>query len=344
MKFKNFKRQKLMLCKMAWMREYCGISDGRDIPKGGGSYIKEHNHGGEVVNFKQLGKYYYGYVEPPGRRSIDDNKPTHLNIEKHFEVPKGVHKTDGITVIWAAPNPYGDGALVVGWYKNATVFHEAQETKKRDDWPYYQIRALVADCHLISEGERNVKLPETFRRTLMYGDAGLLTTEDGKQFLQQLDTLLSKNSRNTPNKKSTRTGRSGRQLDVEKRQAIEQAAVNRVRAHYETSGWRVVSVESENVGWDLTVDNGDDELHVEVKGHQGDRIHCELTPNEYKQAKRKNHAYYLAVVTNALEKPCLRIFQPTQKSKPLKWERVYSNNKSVKVKTTEQIGAIISEN
>ena len=63
MKFKNFKRQKFMLCKMAWMREYCGITRMAEIcPKGGGSYIKEHEHGGEVVNFKQLGKYYYGYV------------------------------------------------------------------------------------------------------------------------------------------------------------------------------------------------------------------------------------------------------------------------------------------
>ena len=143
----------------------------------------------------------------------------------------------------------------------------------------------------------------------MYGDAGLLTTEDGEQFLQKLDTLLNKSARiNTQIKsRQEQTEVGGNWMWKNGKPSSKQRLIACGRIT-KTSGWRVVSVESENVGWDLTVDNGEDELHVEVKGHQGDRIQCELTPNEYKQAKRKNHAYYLAVVTNALQKTTLANF------------------------------------
>ena len=62
------------------------------------------------------------------------------------------------------------------------------------------------------------------------------------------------------------------------------------------------SDESETVGWDLEVFCDGGPLLVEVKGLLGDRLVCELTPNEYaKMMMRANRSRYIVfVVNNAL--------------------------------------------
>ncbi|WP_423906889.1 DUF3883 domain-containing protein [Candidatus Spongiihabitans sp.] len=318
MKLKNLDPKKLLFAKIAWMREYKGNDGGRDRPVGGGKYVKDTGSAAEDKNFKPYGNQYYGYVPP------NNGKFMKLDIQKHFGASKGESKISGITVIWVAPFPYGKGARVVGWYRNATVFSEIQTLQKRK---MYQTQSSVEDCHLLSEGARDLRLPDNFRRPRMYGDADTLKSE--KAFLSKLDKLVEKMPRRT-------------KADVEKRKKVEISAIDCVSKHYQHENWHVKSVEEDNCGWDLTISNEVDELHVEVKGHQGNRINCELTPNEYKRAKRKNHAYMLAVVTDALsKKPCLRIFKPVyEHGKELKWDCIVGIGK---VKTEEKIGAVISE-
>ena len=318
----------LLLCNITWMRLYQGINNDDFVHKGG-EYVEKTGDAEEKYNFCNWGDgYFYGYSPPPGKIKIEN-----------LDAVKNDSSVSGITVVWTAMSPLG-GKRVVGWYKNATVFREIQ---KEDDVSY-RICAKTKDCHLIHADERRLDVPKgkgrpALQSPVSYGGNLDIKDKKNKLFLRQLDDLLNGVPANRPPKKP-RDNRS--QVDVEKRMAVERAAVKCVQTYFEDDGCVVTSVESDNVGWDLTVTKSNRELHVEVKGHQGNRINCELTPNEYKRAKRKTHTYFLAVVTEALEKPCLRIFQPIRESKgkELKWDCIVGVGK---VNTTEKIGAVISE-
>ena len=86
--------------------------------------------------------------------------------------------------------------------------------------------------------------------------------------------------------------------DPEIRQQIEYTAVNVVSEYYQGKGYEVVSVEDDNMGWDLTASRNDKTLQVEVKGTRKDWINVGLTPNEYD--KSSGEMYRLAIVRNAL--------------------------------------------
>ena len=92
--------------------------------------------------------------------------------------------------------------------------------------------------------------------------------------------------------------------DRKERNEIEDNAVNAVKAYYSGRGYDVVSVESENKGWDLECrKNGEAALRVEVKGTKASDVRVELTPNEYKKSRAPGYrdSYRLAVVRNALD-------------------------------------------
>jgi hypothetical protein len=95
--------------------------------------------------------------------------------------------------------------------------------------------------------------------------------------------------------------------------AIERAAVENVCEFYEKQGYELSSVEADNVGWDLEATNGEEVLLIEVKGHKGNVIQFELTPNEYTQLQEQKDKYRVCVVRNALTEPDLTVFFPRKK-------------------------------
>lgn len=96
--------------------------------------------------------------------------------------------------------------------------------------------------------------------------------------------------------------------NAESRRAVELAAMDAVRSHYEGAGWQVADVSRENRGWDLTCTAPDEEKHqVEVKGVSGVVPNILLTRNEGRAA-RECENWRLAVVTQALtNSPRIRI-------------------------------------
>ena len=101
--------------------------------------------------------------------------------------------------------------------------------------------------------------------------------------------------------------------DREKRDKIEDSAVNTVKEYYCKQRYDVSSVEPENKGWDLEcLKNGKVALRVEVKGTESPDIRVQLTPNEYGKSCSANYqdSYRLAVVRNALSpKPKCAIYE-----------------------------------
>ena len=102
----------LIFCNIGWMNKYNGISG--DSIERGGKYNK-HSIGHEVCNFSNNKGTVYGYVQPVG----DSIKIEKLGASKKDEA------IDGVTVVWTA-GPESGGTVVVGWYKDATVYRNLQ--------------------------------------------------------------------------------------------------------------------------------------------------------------------------------------------------------------------------
>ena len=106
---------------IGWMEFYKGQS-AKDQIQGGGSYVQEEGMGHEVCNFAAHRGTVYGYVQPPKAKGQPGEGQ--IRIERI-----GGDQADFVTnvlVVWTATRPEG-GTVVVGWYKNATVYRYYQE-------------------------------------------------------------------------------------------------------------------------------------------------------------------------------------------------------------------------
>lgn len=92
-------------------------------------------------------------------------------------------------------------------------------------------------------------------------------------------------------------GGQGRGLNAEQRRAVELRAVAVVTRWLEGAGWDVEDVSLKRRGYDLHAGQGDEELHVEVKGTTGSGASVILTPNEVRHAGANPRQAMLAVVS-----------------------------------------------
>ncbi len=99
--------------------------------------------------------------------------------------------------------------------------------------------------------------------------------------------------------------------DQEMRERVEKAAIKYAQQEYAAEGV-VKSVESENLGYDLTVTNvcsGELISKVEVKGTSGSDENFYLTRNEFREASEDPQRWRLAVVVDALSTPTLQEYR-----------------------------------
>ena len=150
---------RMVFFNIAWMKEYKGVTL-NDIPVHGGSYIDENGYGAEVYNFQAYRGKMYGFVEAGWRP-----KPRHINIAR-LGASKQDESVSGVIVVWVARHCYGGGTLVVGWYKDATVYRqrrygpEGSNRKDPDgkDDPYF-CEADCKNCYRIPPDSRNFSIP-----------------------------------------------------------------------------------------------------------------------------------------------------------------------------------------
>lgn len=286
----------------AWMDFYEGINEGTEI-HGGGSYVEEYGYGHEIYNFKNIKGRVYGYAQPNGRNNLE-----RLGANKDAE------SISGVLLIFTATHKDG-GTFIVGWYKNATVYRDYQETtmKERryyDEYIGYYSEAEAEDAVLLNRDER-VMLFEPIPRgkggmghsNVWYADA-----DNMKDFRKRVVKFIDSYEK----KKTKRKTLSQRSKDVDLRKKVETAAVNKVTEYYSNLGYEVKSVEKDNVGWDLEVKRKRTLLRVEVKGTSGNNISVDLTPNEYENMQLHKSSYRLAIVSTALTEPILYLFSFSQ--------------------------------
>lgn len=315
----------ILFCNIGWMAEYKGITR-RDKIVGGGAYVRIEQRGHEVCNFLPANGKVHGYVQPVGSQ---------IKIERLGASKEDDMLTD-VDVVFTALRPGAGGTVVVGWYKNATVFRHLQrveglsETHESNSVDSYWASAAAENAVLLPVDQRNIVIPR--------GKGGMGKSNVWFADSPVISKWISKIKRTIGGEVVAKRRGSPRQQNPIKKAQIEKSAIELVTVHYEAMGYAVNSVEKDNVGWDLEASKDSITLLLEVKGLSGSETIAELTPNEYKQMSgyRKSD-YRLCIVTSALSDPYLKVFSLNHVTE--KWD---SETDGAVLSFKEKIGAVVS--
>ena len=221
---------------------------------------------------------------------------------------------DDVLVVWVAWSKKLDSHVVVGWYKHATLYREAQKPPPHANRDYngeifdYYVSCATANATLLPVDERLFKIHKgkggMGQENVWYADD---PDQHSKIRSSVLDLIF---KRVLHPAKQERNGIKPTQADPLLRQRVERDAVKVTVNYYKELGYTVDSVEKDNVGWDLEAVYERLKLLIEVKGLSGSDLSVELTPNEYAKMThiRYRDSYRLCVVTEALIQPKLSVF------------------------------------
>lgn len=283
----------LLFCNTGWMRDYQGQT-ATDKIIGGGRYVRIEKRGHEVCNFVDARGTMFGYVQPVG---------THIKLEK-LGAAKDDDELAGVDVVITAHRPGGD-TVIVGWYRNATVYRDLQSlTKptplhKKNGVDSFRFMARAPDVKLLNPDDRSEVVPRgkggIGQSNVWYADKA------SASWLARVRRLLDGGKAVGPRK-------GKRPLpDVFKNAQVEAAAMAHVWQYYEQRGYDLQDVSKENRGWDLEATSGNLTLRIEVKGLSGKAASVELTPNEYTAFLANALDYRLCIVTGSLVGPALSV-------------------------------------
>jgi len=301
-----------------YLNDYNGALEG--FYPGGFKWAADQGYGAEVFNFQPVAGRCYGHVELLEKQ---------IRLEKHFEATKDDDAIEGVLVAWTAPDPTArNGRLLVGWYKNATLYRKYQTptgkfakartfkipTSKKTHILSYRVEADAADCRLLTPEERVLWLPPRPRGT--HGMPGQSATffpdeqnaigQDIGRRIRQFIATGEDISLAEAAGKSRPKGGGYSQIDPERRKKIENTAMEIVTAHFRKLGYTVVDVSEKDLGYDLTATRGDVVLCIEVKGRSGVDVIADFTFNEYDKIKLEQDgvfaegSYRICIVTDTL--------------------------------------------
>jgi hypothetical protein len=338
----------MMICHIIWMKKYAGPE--AEVGAGGFKFALAHHYGHEMYNFRRRSGFVYGYIP------FEHADPS-INITK-IGGKNGIAK--GVDVLWTAPDPDGNGRVIVGWYRNAEVLAKSQHgpNKIKNTSVTYFTRTPANQARLLSTEDRTFIIPSAkslkgkmgkgWHPGLGPGQSSVFFPDRNNPSLaNRLRRYIDSDGVDVTKRKNKGAGWS---VDLERRSKVERAAVNTVTLYLKKNRFTNITLrEAEKIGWDLEAQKGAKVFCVEVKGRFGPEAIVELTPNEYKQLKLvehgnfKNGAYRLAIVTSALSKPMLRLFawrinKNVAKSKGL-WECIITGNM---VEVKERPGAVVT--
>lgn len=143
---------RMVFLNIGWMERYQGLED--DSIVGGGAYVNENEEGCEIFNFKPYKGHMYGFARINGSINI-----TRLGASRKEDIIKNV------MVVWVATSPI-HGSVIVGWYKNATVYRHHQHAPEgsgqarpgKREWGY-RVKAQAEDCTLLPVDQRTCQIP-----------------------------------------------------------------------------------------------------------------------------------------------------------------------------------------
>lgn len=315
----------ILFCNVGWMSQYQGMTPSDKIV-GGGGFVRSEKRGHEVCNFLPVRGKVFGYVQPHGSQ---------IKIER-IGASKNDDELSHVDVVFTACRPGTGGTVVVGWYKNATVFRHLQSvsrvSKTHDDNQVnsHWVSTAAENSVLLPSDQRNIVVPR--------GKGGMGQSNVWFADSPVVSEWVSKVKRTIGGEIVGKRSGGARQQDPLKKAKVEEAAIELVTAHFEEMGYSVKSVEQDNVGWDLEASESGITLLLEIKGLSGSETVAELTPNEYKQMRgNRKSDYRLCIVTHALTNASLNVFGFNHVSG--KWA---SETDGAVLLFKEKIGAVVS--
>lgn len=171
----------LLFCNIGWMKHYDGI-DNDSIDRGG--KYNEHSVGHEVCNFSDCAGTLYGYVQPTGQ----------IKLEK-LGASKNDDSVDGITVVWTA-GPESGGTVVVGWYRDATVFRDVQQIpkptphQKVNGVSTYRIKAPKAGATLLPIAQRELIIPRAVKGGIGQSNVWFADKPESAELVERVQKLI----------------------------------------------------------------------------------------------------------------------------------------------------------
>lgn len=298
---------RILLCRTGWMNYYQGPSD-NDAINGGGRWVLEHQSGHEIFNFMPSDDAFYGNAQPTHDGQINLQRIDN-NLSGNEEYATNV------LVIWCATRPNIGGTVVVGWYKNATVYRlwtelpaTVDDGRRQSDITHFRIKADAGNAFLLKPELRTKGIGGANNNNCRFGQSNIrYLDKDNCQGLKNniiryiVDTQ--KDSSNFVNLNDTirnDDGESERGVWGATNPEVEEKAIAFARKYYEEKNYTVKSVEKLNRGWDLEATRDNRTLHIEVKGLSGVQCAIKLTANEYKAFQSADDNYRLFVVTSSL--------------------------------------------
>jgi len=152
------KRQKVIVCRVSYMKYYDGIT-ADDSPVNGGSYVTENNDAFEKNNFhKYEDGFCYGFVETKYSHghTADNNFAKAIVLENISPIFKGKEQADDVLVVFVAFSPSLKKTVIVGWYDHATVFRN----RVVENGKIYMVKCECNNAHLIPHEERSFEVPK----------------------------------------------------------------------------------------------------------------------------------------------------------------------------------------
>ena len=285
---------------IAWMKRYEGRAADDPVSAGNFAYFgrlgNSPSNAHEQWNFADTGGKVYGYIPRSSSISV-----------QRLGAPVGADHVDGVLVVFFSRDPAEDVLKVVGWYQHARVHRQPAYSHRRAGLTVgASIRAEKADALVLPVADRTVVMPTAQTVSGGVGQSPLWYADEHPDKVAEIRALVASidNRRAGPGGRKPRG--SPRQTDIEKRLAVEKAAMDMALMYYDGS----IDVSKAALGWDIEAEDVEGTLRVEVKGLSGQGVNVELTPNEYRKLQEHRERYVIFVVTGALtQRPLAHIFR-----------------------------------
>lgn len=278
---------RIIVAKIEWMEHY----DGEEIPDPTHDFTRDNRYGAEQFNFSANtdDEYVLGYA--PHKKGI--------SIERIDENATDRDELEDVLIVWVAKKPRQTGVVVVGWYENGTVLRNFSKDQM------YQFETRKENAILLRPTDRRIRVP--IGRGVMGSQAAIWyadkDNDETKDFVKRIRTLVDAYREERTREMESNAFQSG---SAEDKAVIEKKAIDTTREYFESKNYTVISVESENLGYDLLAVKPHSKLCIEVKGRtmteHTTTVVVNLTPNEFQFMNRNKSGYRLAIVRISSEK------------------------------------------
>jgi hypothetical protein len=166
---------RIVFFNISYMDFYKGKENDRMV--GSFRYVIEKGDAGEKHNFAPIevnGKEVcYGFVEPGFTKGgFESGKQKQINIRRINDAGNPGDKLDNVLVVWCANSPEIKHTVIVGWYKNSTVYKKANKLPYNEETDrglpefgyLYNVVADKNDCTLLPIEERNKEKWRAYRK------------------------------------------------------------------------------------------------------------------------------------------------------------------------------------